>query len=76
VLEQEALTLEELEIAAHKQGYASLEEVDKAVLEAEGGISFISKKPEPAEERQQELIRRIDQLTTEITSLRNDLVGK
>lgn len=76
VLEQEALTLEELEIAAHKQGYASLEEVDKAVLEAEGGISFISKKPEPAEERQQELIRRLDQLTTEIASLRNDLAGK
>ena len=76
VLEHEALTLEELEIAAHKQGYASLKEVDKAILEAEGGISFISRKPEPAEERQQELIRRIDQLTTEIASLRNDLTGK
>jgi len=76
VLEHEALTLEELEIAAHKQGYASLKEVDKAILEAEGGISFISRKPEPAAERQQELIRRIDQLTTEIASLRNDLTGK
>jgi len=75
-LEHEALSLEELEIAAHKQGYASLKEVDKAILEAEGGISFIAKVPEPAEERQIELIRRIDQLTAEISSLRSNLAQK
>jgi len=76
MLEHEALTLEELEIAAHKQGYASLKDVDKAILEAEGGITFISREPEPAEERQQEIIHWIDQLTTEIASLRSDLAVK
>jgi uncharacterized membrane protein YcaP (DUF421 family) len=75
-LEHEALSIEELEIAAHKQGYASLKEVDKAILEAEGGISFIGKIPEPAEERQRELISRIDQLTTEISALRSNLAQK
>jgi len=75
-LEHEALSLEELEIAAHKQGYASLKEVDKAILEAEGGISFIAKIPDPAEERQRELISRIEQLTTEVSALRSNLAQK
>jgi uncharacterized membrane protein YcaP (DUF421 family) len=75
-LEHEALSMEELEIAAHKQGYSSLNEIDKAILEAEGGISFIAKTPEPAEERQRVLIARIDQLTSEISSLRSNLAQK
>jgi uncharacterized membrane protein YcaP (DUF421 family) len=75
-LEREALSMEELEIAAHKQGYASLSEINKAILEAEGGISFISKQPSLNETRQEELIHRIELLTTEISSLRSSLSQK
>ena len=39
-LRQELSPLSELEIAAHKQGFASLDEVERAVLEPGGGISF------------------------------------
>src|SRR3954470_15291182 len=46
-LKKELLTLPELEIAAHRQGFASLAEVDRAVLEPGGVISFVAHKPEP-----------------------------
>src|SRR5439155_656614 len=46
-LKAELITLPELESAAHKQGFASLDEVDRAVLEPGGTISFIGKKPGP-----------------------------
>jgi len=46
-LEEEVITLAELEIAAHKQGFASLAEVERAVLEPGGTITFIGQKPAP-----------------------------
>src|SRR5215831_3812777 len=44
-LHKELLTLPELESAAHKQGIPSLEEVERAVLEPTGTISFFVRKP-------------------------------
>ncbi|HVN54713.1 MAG TPA: YetF domain-containing protein [Anaerolineaceae bacterium] len=73
VLEREAITPTELEIAAHKQGFSSLAEVERAVLEPEGGVSFIARKPEPEETRHQELITRLDQMSAEISVLRGEL---
>jgi uncharacterized membrane protein YcaP (DUF421 family) len=69
-LTQEVLTLQELEAAAHKQGFGDLQEVDRAVLEPGGTISLIAKKPAPEERRHRELLDRLDQLTREITRLR------
>ena len=69
-LTQEVLTLQELEAAAHKQGFGNLKEVERAVLESSGTISFIAKKPAPEERRHRELLDRLDQLTREITRLR------
>ena len=66
---QEVLTLQELEAAAHKQGFGDLKEVERAVLESSGTISFIAKKPAPEETRHRELLDRLDQLTREITRL-------
>ena len=73
-LQKEIITLPELEAAAHKQGFASLKEVERAVLEPGGTLSFIGKKPPPEEARHQELLLRLDQLTREIATLRGALI--
>ena len=59
-LRQELIPLSELEIAAHKQGFASLEEVERAVLEPGGVISFFGKRPTPEASRHAELLARLD----------------
>ncbi len=69
-LTKETLTLSELEAAAHRQGFGSLGEVDRAVLEPSGTISFNAKKPQPEEIRHNELLARLDQLTQEMGRLR------
>ena len=68
-LEKELITLTELESAAHKQGFASLEEVDRAVLEPGGTFSFIGRKPTPEAERHSEVLARLDQITSELARL-------
>jgi uncharacterized membrane protein YcaP (DUF421 family) len=69
-LAQEVLTLQELEAAAHKQGLGGLNEVERAVLEPSGTITFVAKKPAPEETRHMELLARLDQITREIAALR------
>ncbi len=76
MLKKELISPTELEIAAHKQGFGSLDEIEKAVLEPEGGISFIAKKPEPSEERHQELVAKLEAMAKEIASLRADLAAR
>ena len=39
--EKELITMVELEAAAHKQGFATLDEVDRAVLDPGGSIAFL-----------------------------------
>ena len=68
-LQKELLTLHELEAAAHRQGFGSLQEVERAVLEPGGTISFCAKKPEPDESRHRELMGRLDQMMREIEKL-------
>ncbi len=69
-LAREVLTISELEAAAHKQGLGGLQEVDRAVLEPSGNISFTAKKPEPDELRHQELLSRLDRVSQELAQLR------
>ena len=69
-LKKELITLSELESAAHKQGFASLDEVDRAVLEPGGTFAFIGKKPSPEAERHAEVLKRLDQLGEELAALR------
>ena len=73
VLKREIIPLTELEIAAHKQGINSLDEVDRAVLEPGGGISFLRKQPEPEEMRQNELLERLDVLSSQIAAVRSEM---
>src|ERR1035437_9206531 len=44
-LTKEMLSLQDLEAAAHKQGFGELREVDHATLDPSGTISFPGKKP-------------------------------
>jgi uncharacterized membrane protein YcaP (DUF421 family) len=69
-LKKELITVVELEAAAHKQGFASLDEVDRAVLDTGGSISFFGKTPTPDTQRHEELLARLDRLSTELAAIR------
>ena len=76
VMERESIGRTELEIAAHRQGYASLDEVERAILEPNGGLSFVAKKPEPEISRHSELLDRLDAISKEVAALRSELAGR
>ena len=69
-LRRELITRPELEAAAHKQGFDALDEVDCAILEPGGGISFFAKKPSAESTRHDELLARLDQLSAQVAALR------
>ncbi len=69
-LRRELITRPELEAAAHKQGFASLDEIDRAILDPGGTIAFFAKKPTPEDARHRELVSRLDQLSMQIAALR------
>jgi uncharacterized membrane protein YcaP (DUF421 family) len=69
-LRHELITTGELETAAHKQGFASLDDIDRAVLDPGGSISFVAKKPTPEAERHLELLARLNQISAELAALR------
>ena len=68
-LREELMTKQELEIAAHKQGFSSLDQVDKAVLETGGTVTFVGKKPTVDEERHGALTARLDTITKQLEAL-------
>jgi len=65
-LKEELITQGELLAAAHKQGFQTLEEIDRAVLEPGGGICFFAKKPTPESRRHEELIERLDRISAQL----------
>jgi len=69
-LKKELITIAALEAAAHRQGFASLKDVDRAILETGGTISFFARKPEPDVARHAELLARLDALSQEVGQLR------
>jgi len=69
-LKQEIITLAELEMAAHKQGFESLAQIQRAVLESGGTISFIGKEPRAEAIHYQEIVTRLDQITQGLAALR------
>jgi uncharacterized membrane protein YcaP (DUF421 family) len=69
-LRKELITQTELEAAAHKQGFATLDEIDRAVLDTGGSIAFFAKKPTPEVERYGELISRLDRIEARLAALR------
>jgi uncharacterized membrane protein YcaP (DUF421 family) len=68
-LKAELITRAEIETAAHKQGFGSLDEIERAVLDPGGSISFSAKKPGPDTARHEELLARLDQLSAQLSAL-------
>jgi uncharacterized membrane protein YcaP (DUF421 family) len=69
-LKKELISHSQLEAAARKQGFESLSEVQKCVLEPGGTLTFVGKKPATEEVRHQELVTRLENLLGEVTRLR------
>ena len=69
-LKKELITMAQLEAAARKQGFDSLREVEKCILEPGGTLCFIGKKPATEDIRHQELLSRLEKLMEEIVRLR------
>jgi uncharacterized membrane protein YcaP (DUF421 family) len=69
-LKKELISQSQLEAAARKQGFESLDEVHKCVLEPGGTLTFVGKKPATDEMRHQELVTRLESLMAEMRRLR------
>jgi uncharacterized membrane protein YcaP (DUF421 family) len=72
-LRKELILPQELEAAAHKQGFGSLAEVDRAVLDPGGSISFTAKKPGPDESRHNELLKKLEEVSRQLSAMRSAL---
>jgi len=57
-------------MVAHRQGFNSLDEIDRAVIEPGGTITLLGRNPNPEIGRHQELLARLDQITKELAELR------
>ena len=69
-LEAELVTPEELVAAALKQGFTSLEEIERAVLEPGGSLTFFHKRPTPGEARDEAIMQRLDRISAQLAALR------
>ena len=69
-LRNEAISEVELAAAAHKQGFESLDHVDRAVLDPNGSIAFFGKAPTPDMMRHDEILTRLNQITARLAELK------
>jgi uncharacterized membrane protein YcaP (DUF421 family) len=70
-LSAEVISEAELLAAARRQGFGSLSEIEEAVLEPSGIITFSGKKPEPDDLRHQELLQKFAELSRALAALRS-----
>ena len=70
-LKSELITMPELEAAAHRQGFSGLAQVERAVLEPGGTISFSAKQPLTEDVRHKEILDRLERLAQELTRLKS-----
>jgi len=75
-MKEELITLPQLEAAAHKQGFTSLDEIQEATLEPGGTLTFIRKEPLPEEKRHEDLVRRLDQMSKELLEIKRQFSPK
>jgi uncharacterized membrane protein YcaP (DUF421 family) len=67
-LHKDGVSKHDLIVAAHKQGFDSFNDVEKAVLAPAGGLWFFRHTPSTDEARQQALLDRLDRLERLITA--------
>jgi uncharacterized membrane protein YcaP (DUF421 family) len=68
-LRKELMTVGQLETAAHKQGFSSLEDINRAILEPGGNISFFAKRPTPDSTRHDEIMMRLEAMSAQLAAL-------
>jgi uncharacterized membrane protein YcaP (DUF421 family) len=68
-LRKELVTRSELEAAAHRQGFASLDEIDRAILDPGATVSFFAKRPTHEDVRHTELLARLDGMAAQLSAL-------
>ena len=71
-LRKELISRTQLEAAARKQGFESLNDVQKCILEPGGNLTFIGKKPATDDIRHQEVVERLKHLMEEVVRLRGE----
>jgi uncharacterized membrane protein YcaP (DUF421 family) len=69
-LDRELITVPELESMAHRQGFESLEEVQRCILEPGGTLAMFGKRPSTGAVRQEELIERLDEIKAMLAARR------
>ena len=72
-LAKELLTESELTSAAHRQGFSSLKDVDRCVLEPGGVFSISSKDGNAQAKHQKELLNRLEGISAQIRDLEKRL---
>jgi uncharacterized membrane protein YcaP (DUF421 family) len=74
-LKREVLTEEELLAVVHRQGFENLSEIARCVLEPNGTFYIEGRRPSADEDRQRELMDRLEILTREVQALRAHITG-
>ncbi|HEY1404967.1 MAG TPA: YetF domain-containing protein [Spirochaetota bacterium] len=72
-MQQELITPDELNEAAHKQGIDSLSEVKTAVLDPDGVISFTLTDPSPETIRHKELNGKLHQILKDLEAIKKEM---
>ena len=72
-LEKELVTLDELTTAAHRHGLVSLDDVDRAVLDPGGTLSFSPKRETTQVRRHDELVARLQAMQELLEGVRRDM---
>jgi uncharacterized membrane protein YcaP (DUF421 family) len=75
-MQRELVTKQELQIAAHKQGFGKLEQIERAVLEPSGVLSFVGKEPPPAEVLRRDLVERLEAISRQLGEVQAALAGR
>src|SRR5262245_10690103 len=67
---RELVTPTELETAAHKEGFETLDQIDCAILDPGGTIAFFPKEPTRETSRYEDIMKRLDQISAQVAALR------
>ena len=73
-LKSELLGYSDLMNAGHRQGFESLSEIDRCVLEPGGTFSFYRRHPSDEILRYDALLEKIEELTREVRSLKEEVL--
>jgi uncharacterized membrane protein YcaP (DUF421 family) len=72
-MQKELITKSELQVAAHRQGFGSLHEVERCTLEPSGVLSFTGKVPTPSEAMRTEFTSKLDELSRQLAEIKATL---